>query len=124
MKSESESLLAKSKENFELALDLKDDEKYNAAANRFYYSIFQALKAYAVEKGKMRIEERERVHTTAKQIAKDEDKSYRDIMEDAYELRTKADYLSENVERYELTQDFQNKAQSMRDHFERLARSA
>ena len=124
MKPESESLLAKSKENFELALDLKDDEKYNAAANRFYYSIFQAVKAYAVEKGKMSVKESAHVHPKAKQIAKDEDESYFDIMDDAYELRTKADYLAENVEQYELTQDFQNKAQSMREHFESLARSA
>ena len=124
MKPESESLFAKSKENFGLALDLKSMGKYNAAANRFYYSIFQAVKAYAVEKGKMSVKESARVHPKAKQIAKDEDESYFDIMDDAYELRTKADYLAENVEQYELTQDFQTKAQSMRDHFESLARSA
>lgn len=124
MKPESESLFAKSKENFGLALDLKSMGKYNAAANRFYYSIFQAVKAYAVEKGKMSVEESARVHPKAKQIAKDEDESYFDIMDDAYDMRTKADYLAENVELYELTQDFQNKAQSMREHFESLARSA
>jgi uncharacterized protein (UPF0332 family) len=124
MKQACSKLLAKSKANFGIAIDLKDKGEYNAAANRFYYSIFQAVKAYAVEKGKMRVGERDHVHPKAKQIAKDEDERYFDLMEDAYEMRTKADYLSEDVEQNELNMDFLSKAQDMRDHFERLAQSA
>lgn len=124
MKQACSNLLAKSKENFGIAIDLKDNGKYNAAANRFYYSIFQAVKAYAVEKGKMRVDERNGVHPMAKQIAKDEDKRYYNLMEDAYEMRTRADYLIEDVDQNELGQDFQRKAQDMRDHFEKLTQSA
>ena len=60
----------------------------------------------------------------AKQIAKDEDKRYYNLMEDAYEMRTRADYLIEDVDQNELDQDFQRKAQDMRDHFEKLTQSA
>lgn len=124
MKPGSQSLLSKSKENFDLALELKENRRFNAAANRFYYSAFQAIKAYAVEKGKMQMEEDSGVHKKVKQIAKDEDKKYRDIMEDAYNFRVTADYLAEDIQDYELTQKFQNDIQEIHDHFEALAKSA
>ena len=117
-------MLGKSKENFELALELKEDGRLNAAANRFYYSAFQAVKAYAVSTGKMRIEEDSGVHYKVKQIAKDEDKKYRDVMEDAYSFRVTADYLAEGIQDYELTTQFQNDIQEIHDHFKALARSA
>ncbi len=119
-----ESLLSKSKENFDLALELKEDGRLNAAANRFYYSAFQAVKAYAIQKGKMRIDEDSGVHTKVKQIAKDENGKYRDIMEDAYGFRVTADYLAEDIQAYELNSKFQNDIQEIHDHFETLAKSA
>lgn len=124
MKPGSESLFSKSKENLELALALKEDGKLNAAANRFYYSAFQAVKAYAVEKDKMRMDEDSCVHFKVKQIAKEEDRKYWDIMEDACRLRVTADYLPEDIQGYELDKKFQNDIQEIHDHFEALAKSA
>lgn len=124
MNPESESLLAKSKENFELALDLKDDEKYNAAANRFYYSIFQAVKAYAIEKGKMSMEGRKEVHSSALRLVRAENEDYYETMSEACNLRAKADYLAESIEKNELSLNFINKVQDVRNHFQSLARSA
>ncbi len=43
-------LKEKSKENAKLAHALRDDGEYNAAVNRFYYSIFQKLHIAASEK--------------------------------------------------------------------------
>ncbi|MBQ2632543.1 MAG: HEPN domain-containing protein [Kiritimatiellae bacterium] len=124
MKPGCESLLGKSKENFDLALELKEDGRLNAAANRFYYSAFQAVKAYAVSTGKMRIDENSGVHYKVKQIATDEDKKYRDVMEDACTLRVTADYLAEDIQDYELSSKFQNDIQEIHDHFKTLAISA
>lgn len=45
-------LKEKSKENARLAHALRDDGEYNAAVNRFYYSVFQKLHDAASEKWK------------------------------------------------------------------------
>lgn len=118
-----ESLLCKSKENFELALDLKKNGKFDAAANRFYYSVFQAVKAYAVSKGKMRMDESDRVHKKAREIVKDDGSEYLDTIEEAHDLRTKADYFPEEVHPYELEQHFIAEIQDMRDRFDALTRA-
>lgn len=117
-------MLCKSKANFDLALDLKENGKFNAAANRFYYSVFQAVKAYAVLKGKMGMDDRNDVHATASEIVKNTEKKYHRTIRDACNLRIKSDYLKEDVGKNELDLNFVSQMQSMRDCFESLTKSA
>lgn len=114
-------MLCKSKANFDLALELKENGKFNAAANRFYYSVFQAVKAYAVLKGKMGMDDRNDVHATASEIVKNTEKQYHRTIRDACNLRIKSDYLKEDVGKNELDLNFVSQMQSMRNHFETLA---
>lgn len=124
MSPECESLLGKSKKNFELALTLKDEDNFDAAANRFYYSVFQAVKAYALAIGRMNTTTKESVHKTAAAVVRDTDKRYYRTMREACELRIKADYLCEGVSKSEMDQHFLNNLQTMRDEFEAMAKSA
>lgn len=124
MSPECKSLLGKSKKNFELALKLKEENNFDAAANRLYYSVFQAVKAYALAIGRMKINDSEKVHATAAAVVRDTDKRYHRTMREACELRIKADYLCERVSESEMDQHFLNNLQTMRDEFEAMAKSA
>ena len=117
-------MLCKSKANFDLALDLKENGMFNAAANRFYYSVFQAVKAYAVSKGEMEMDARNDVHATASAIVKNTERRYHRTIREACNMRIKSDYLKEDVGKSELDLNFVSQLQSMRDHFETLAKSA
>ena len=45
------SFLDKAKENYEAAVNAYKGEKYNAAANRLYYALFQACRGEIIKKG-------------------------------------------------------------------------
>lgn len=127
MNAECQILLEKSKENMEAAIDLAASEKFNAAANRLYYSLFQAVKAYGVIKSKMRMDESARVHNTASGIAHELTKGnskFEDLFEDALNLRKKSDYQPLKVLKGELDLTFRNNASDLRNEIERLAKSA
>lgn len=127
MKNDCQILLVKSKENMEAAIDLAASEKFNAAANRLYYSLFQAVKVYAVIKGGMRMDESERVHNTASRIAHELTKNnsrFENVFEDALILRKKSDYQPLMVSKGELDLTFRKTVSDLRDEIERLAKSA
>ena len=115
------SLIQKSKDNWDLSYQLRCQRMYDAAANRLYYSLFQAVKAYAVKTGKTTIEEEVGVHGKLKGIVRDEDANHGDIFDDAMQMRVKADYLAEHVVESELDRDFIYNAEMVRTHYESLA---
>jgi len=51
-------LKEKSEENWKAGIDMYCKHKYNIAANRLYYALFQAAKGYALEQGKMKDEDK------------------------------------------------------------------
>lgn len=124
MKAGCESLLRKSNENFGLALELKERGMLNAAANRFYYSVFQAVKAYAVAKDKMKMGDDKGVHAQASSVVRETERQYHRTIREACDMRVKADYLEEDISTSELDAHFVSELQSMRDRFESLAKSA
>ena len=119
METNCQKLIDKSEENWNLAMDLCSGGKYNAAANRFYYSIFQVVKVYAIKKGKMKLEDRKGVHGIAKDLVKSEDKKLGRIYGDAENYRATADYLLEDVSKNDLDSTFINDVQTLRDHYKR-----
>lgn len=120
-------LLEKSKDNMDVAIGLVANKKFNAAANRLYYSLFQVAKAYAVSKGKMSISEDKDVHRKICEIVTrlvEDEGRFEDIYEDALMLRKKADYTPSDVTGSELDITFRTKASDLRDELQRFAESA
>lgn len=113
-------LIKKSDENWLLSEQLRSDGKLNAAANRLYYSIFQAIKAYAVKSGKMENGDKVSVHRTANRIVKDEKKDYR-TFGDAMDMRERGDYEDDSVSPSEFSQKFLHDADTLRLHYRNLA---
>lgn len=120
-------LINKSKENMSVAAELVERRRFNAAANRLYYSLFQVAKAYAVSKNKMQMDAQVEVHRVARsvvhELVKDEGR-FEDVFDDALALRKKSDYTPTDVTANELDLNFRNKASDLRSHLERLAMSA
>ncbi len=113
-------LLEKSKENWSAFEQLRGDDKLDAAANRLYYSIFQAVKAYAVVTGKTKIDETNSVHNMMKRIVSAEGGDAR-TFSDAMEMRKTADYMPQSITMLELDQDFRFKADALRQSFAKMA---
>ena len=112
-------LIEKSDESWELANQLRTDGKFDAAANRYYYSLFQAVKAYAVKVGKMREDEKVSVHLAVKRVIREEHEDVR-VFGDAMEMRERGDYQSDHVADIELSHDFTYKADLLRTHYRKL----
>ena len=113
-------LIKKSDENWELSERLRKSGSYNAAANRLYYSVFQAVKAYAVKSGKMKPDEDVSVHRTANRIVKGDNENHR-AFGDAMEMRERGDYQDDSVYESEFSQKFLCEADSLRQHYRKLA---
>ena len=120
METNCKELIAKSEANWSLALGLKDDGQYNAAANRFYYSVFQIVKVYAIKIGEMTLEEQTGVHAKARNIVRKDDKKLGRIYGTAEEIRVTADYLLEDVSKNDLDSTFVKDIQDLRDHYKKL----
>lgn len=120
-------LIKKSKDNMDVAIELADDKKFNAAANRLYYSLFQVAKAYAVAKGEMTIGDGEDVHRKIRNIVTnlvEAEGRFEDVYEDALALRKKADYTPNDVTGNDFDVNFRTRASDLRERLVRFAKSA
>ncbi|PIC69468.1 hypothetical protein CSV77_13760 [Sporosarcina sp. P16b] len=112
-------LKEKSKVNARLAHALRDDGEYNAAVNRFYYSVFQKLHNAASEKWKYAYDSTEGsshqaligfVSNKISECAKDEDlrmdamkaKQVTGSFRALKKLRVQADYLEKCIDEKEM----------------------
>ena len=110
------SLLQKSKDNWDLSGELRHKQLYDAAANRLYYSLFQAVKAYAVNAGKLRVDDTVSVHETLKRLVREEGMDFK-TFGNAMNMRKTADYEPRRVSEFEFDQDFLCKADALRQTF-------
>ncbi len=115
-------LIEKSDANWKLADQLRESGNLDAAANRFYYSLFQIVKAYAIKTGKIREDDDKAVHAKALNIVRS-DREDASTFSRAMNMRTSADYLSYLTTDSDLCQDFVYRAQLLRDHYRHLAAS-
>ena len=113
-------LRKKSDEKWELSEQLRQSGSYNAAANRLYYSVFQAVKAYAVKSGKMKPDEKVSVHGSANRIVRADNKNHYAFCE-AMEMRERGDYQDDSVSESEFSQKFLCEADSLRQYYRQLA---
>ena len=115
-------LIEKSDANWELANQLRKDGMLDAAANRFYYSLFQAVKAYAIKIKKMTESDSTGVHSQALRLVKEE-KEDSVTFRRAMSLRQSADYLYNQTTQSDLCLDFVHKAELLRAHYKKRAAS-
>lgn len=90
----------------------------NTAANRIYYSVFQAVKGFAIQRGAWTIETSDNVHRKALEIVEGEGGKgtyFRRRLNELLGLRMIADYKPENVDRKDL-EDLLKDADSIRRH--------
>ena len=88
-------MLDKSEENWLAGEQCLNDGRLNAAANRFYYSVFQAVLTYASAKRDYHQTREAKVHTDMGQLVKTVGKKsvyYGRIFVDLRSLRETADY--------------------------------
>ena len=95
-------LFARSKESWATAEKLWREGEVNGAANRYYYSAFQAIKAHMVEVGEMTLTEMDSVHGKAAKFLKRKNRTLYDVFDDLRGLRITADYLPDPVDPSEL----------------------
>lgn len=111
----------KVKTGWSLALQLRESKDYNNSASRMYYSVFQAVLFYAVQKERFDREkarrEQRNVHKLMKHVATEKMKHVRDSYEDLRELRNKADYDPEDVQQFELNASFVHSVETIKDFF-------
>ena len=115
-------LIEKSDANWELADQLRESGMLDAAANRFYYSLFQAVKAYAIKAQKMTEADHTDVHSKILRLIKD-DREDANTFRLAMSLRRTADYLYGKTTESDLCHDFVYKADLLRNHYKCRAAS-
>jgi len=114
-------LAKKSDRNWILGKKEFEDGKHDFAANRLYYSVFQAIKCYGVERGRMAMERSVDVHAKAAEIV-GEGKCgafFRKSFVELRSLREKADYQPEMVERVEIEDVLENAEKIRLFHLEK-----
>ena len=100
-------------------------EHFNSAANRLYYSVFQAVKGFAIKTGKMSEDASDGVHRLALKLVGSQGAQrhyYQGQLNKLYSLRLIADYKPESVDAQRL-KDLVKDADSIRKYFIRIAGS-
>jgi uncharacterized protein (UPF0332 family) len=94
----------------------------NTAANRIYYSVFQAVKGFAIQRRIMTMESSENVHRAVLQIVWADGKGayFRRRLNELFGLRVIADYKAESVDKSEL-EELLDDADRIRKYYIRIA---
>ena len=95
----------------------------NSAANRFYYSVFQAVKGFAIQRQKMTMDTSDGVHRIVLQIVGENGGKgihFRRRLQLLVGLRIVADYKAENVDAEKL-KELLDDADCIRKHYIRIA---
>lgn len=97
----------------------------NTAANRIYYSVFQAIKGFAIQSGRWTMDTSDNVHGEALKIVAGQGGRglfFRRRLNELCGLRIIADYKPETVNQKEL-EDLLEDADCIRKHYIRIAGS-
>lgn len=113
-------MIDKSKENWAAGQECLTQRKYNAAANRFYYSVFQAILWYALKKKGYEYKRGEsKIHGDMNDVlAKDEasTKMNKRVFKEFMILRQTADYQPETPRESDI-RDLLLDGQLLRDYY-------
>lgn len=98
----------------------------DTAANRIYYSVFQAIKGFAIQSGRWTTDTNDNVHRDALNIVAGQGGKglfFRRRLSELFGLRIIADYYPENVKQKEL-EDLLEDADCIRRYYIRIAGGA
>jgi len=107
----------KSDNNWALAEECLQSGEINAAANRFYYALFQGLKAYGVACGKVEMDDNCNAHMKVGDLLKEPRwRLWHNQFKRLKEFRVTADYFLDDVKKHEL-EELLPESNNMRQHF-------
>lgn len=111
----------KARENWTAGELLLDNELYNAAASRLYYSVLQSIIKYAQScpNLKTELEKSSSKHTFARSIVKKtgkQSKYYSEVFDDLLDCRETADYEEGNITELQLM-EIKKKAVKIKDFY-------
>jgi hypothetical protein len=98
----------------------------DAATNRIYYAVFQAVKGFAVQRGDMTMDTPDGLHRKILDVVSGgggKGRHYRHKLNDLFGLRVIADYMPESVSKKDLEELLQV-ADEIRMHHIRIAGGA
>ena len=113
----------KSSITWEDAVAVMDQLRFNAAANRFYYAVFQAIYSHALDREIISADDEIGLHGKARRIVKStghQPRKFTDVFDRLLDLRTRADYKAENVEPEDLDADLIRDADALRLYFSKV----
>ena len=105
------------------AVSILDQLRFNAAANRFYYAVFQAVYSHALERGIIAAEDDVGLHGKARRIVRStgyQSRKYTEVFDRLLDLRTRADYRPEDIEPDEIDADLLRDADALRLYFSKV----
>lgn len=105
------------------AVAILDQLRFNAAANRFYYAVFQAVYSHALDRAIISADDEVGLHGKARRIVRStghQSRKYTDVFDQLLDLRTRADYCPEDVEPEDLDADLLRDANSLRLYFSKV----
>src|ERR1022692_4277996 len=112
----------KSEETWRDGENCLDRGMINSAANRIYYSVFQAIKGFAIQRGNWTMNTSDNVHGEAMEIVGGQGGRglfFRRRLNELCGLRIIADYKAESVNKKDL-EDLLDDADCIRKHYIRI----
>ena len=113
----------KSEKTWEDASAVLDQLRFNVAANRFYYAVFQAVYSHALDREIISADDEIGLHGKARRIVKStghQARKYVEVFDRLLALRTRADYRPEDIEPEEIDDDLLKDANALRLYFSRV----
>lgn len=98
----------------------------DAATNRIYYAVFQAVKGFAVQRGDITMDTSDGLHRKILEVVQGgggKGRHYRRQLNDLFGLRVIADYMPESVSKKDL-EDLLKDAEAIRRHHIQIAGGA
>lgn len=113
----------KSDNTWEDAVAVMDQLRFNAAANRFYYAVFQAIYSHALDREIISADEEVGLHNKARKLVKStghQPRKYVEVFDRLLALRTRADYKPEDIEPEDMDADLIRDADTLRLYFSKV----
>ncbi len=96
---------------------LLENCKWNSAANRLYYAVFQAVYGYALRKELIDADCESSLHSQAGKVVRRHTKRYVSVFTTLKQMRVRADYKTEDVDASEISENLLRLANSLRQYY-------
>lgn len=105
------------------AVAVHEQGRLNAAANRFYYAVFQAVYSHALDRELIAADDEKGLHGKARKLVMStghQPRKYVGVFDRLLGLRTQADYKAEDIEPEDLDAELIRDADTLRLYFSKV----